>query len=611
MKRQLFFSMLVIVLVTTSLFASCTTESSTVVSSSTVELPNSTSQVPVTTSTITSTTTQANWWDTMGQPQYGGTMTLQTSSHNPIWDPWVSGIGTTLYMYENMVTYDWSLDRKIWPMNTPFVPTKYYMGLLAESWEYTDPQILVFHLRQGIHWQNKEPLNGREFTADDIVEHYHRIFGDGSGYTLPSGTSSQLSLVDSVTSTDQYTVAFKLKSPSMLALYQIFDTGNVNAIEAPELARMTNVGNVGESAYGLNDWHNVVGTSPWMLEDYVSGSAITFNKNPDYWGYDERHPDNKLPYIDTMKVLIIPDTSTALAAVRTGKVDYTDSSGVTWQQASSLAQTNPDIQQSTVPAYGPSIDFRVDKEPFTDINVRKALNMSIDRQTIAESFYGGTVDGTPCGMFLSTLKEYCYPYNDWSQEDKNGYSFNPTEAKKLLTEAGYPDGFETNIVASTQKDVNFLQLVKSYLGDIGVHAEIKTMDPPTTFSYIAGMKHDQMAYFGYPGTATQNPLNAIYFRSSKKGSINPTANHDSEYDALVAKVESAVTEDDLSQTLRTIDKYIIEHYWTIYVVPSVSYILYQPYVVGVATAGSGGGSGGTTFAMVAARWWIDDSLKNQ
>jgi len=71
----------------------------------------------------------------------------------------------------------------------------------------------------------------------------------------------------------------------------------------------------------VNDWHHAIGTGPFILKDFVSGSAATLVSNPNYWGYDERYPQNKLPYIDTLKVLIIPDQATALAALRTGKVD--------------------------------------------------------------------------------------------------------------------------------------------------------------------------------------------------------------------------------------------------------------------------------------------------
>ena len=64
------------------------------------------------------------------------------------------------------------------------------------------------------------------------------------------------------------------------------------------------------------------------MQDYVAGSSATLVKNPNYWGYDERYPQNRLPYIDKLNILIIPDNATALAAMRSGKIDVMDTHSV-------------------------------------------------------------------------------------------------------------------------------------------------------------------------------------------------------------------------------------------------------------------------------------------
>ena len=66
----------------------------------------------------------------------------------------------------------------------------------------------------------------------------------------------------------------------------------------------------------------MVGTGPYMLTEWVEGSSISWDKNPDYWGYDEKYPQNRLPYIDEIRALVMPDEATRLAALRTAKVDY-------------------------------------------------------------------------------------------------------------------------------------------------------------------------------------------------------------------------------------------------------------------------------------------------
>ena len=144
-----------------------------------------------------------------------------------------------------------------------------------------------------------------------------------------------------------------------------------NDIECPEAVKQW--GN-------LNDWHHAIGTGPFILTDFVSGSSATLVKNPNYWGYDERYPQNQLPYVDTLKFLIIPDNATALAAMRTGKIDVMD--GMSLQDAQSMKKTNPEILQIPIPGTdATSIDPRNDKAPFNDIRVREAMQMAIDLPT--------------------------------------------------------------------------------------------------------------------------------------------------------------------------------------------------------------------------------------
>jgi peptide/nickel transport system substrate-binding protein len=538
--------------------------------------------------------TQANWWDKFGTPQYSGTITYRLPQMSPNFDVYhFIGAESDLY-YETLFTKNWVLDRKIYDFTTAVVPDEYVVGLLAESWEQPDAQTVIIHLRQGVHWQDKPPVNGREFTADDVVQHYDRILGTGSGYTSPDLNYGFLTgNWEKATATDKYTVVFKFKMPSGLAFNSIADLMQVNSIEAPEYVKQGD----------LQNWKNAVGTGPWMLTGFIDGTSFTYSKNPNYWGYDERHPQNQVPYVDTLKMILIPDIATSLAALRTGKIDVIGGQVgmLTWQQAKSLARTNPELQQVKVLGLAGGVMFRCDKVPFTDINVRKALQLAIDIPTIAKTYYGGMVDGIPCGMISPALKGYCFAYEDWPQELKDEYSYNPTKAKQLLAEAGYPDGFKTNVVISSTGDSALMQVIRSYFMDIGVDMEIRQMEFATYETYTRAGKHDQMVAGGGGST------NPIQFTISGFQSTNPTNvnfTNDSGYDEIFAKFMAATDPAEVKQWVREADRYALEKHWSAVVCPTAIYNAWQPYIKGYSGEALHFGQ-----AHIWARLWIDQSLK--
>ena len=228
--------------------------------------------------------------------------------------------------------------------------------LARESREYTGSDTYVAHLRRGIHWQDIPPANGREFTAEDVVFHYQRMLGLGGGFTKP-GPIADAAFKDlvSVTASDRYTVVFKFKTPNPEFIVETLHTVNPTmCLENPDAVKQW--GN-------LDDWHHAVGTGPFMLKEFVKGNYAGLIKNPRYWGHDERYPENKLPYFDSVKYLIIPDDAAAVAAMRAGKMDIIDH--ISPMQAQSMRKTNPEILQFTHPdSNAASIEPGNDMPPF-------------------------------------------------------------------------------------------------------------------------------------------------------------------------------------------------------------------------------------------------------
>jgi len=476
-------------------------------------------------------------------------------------------------------------------------------GLLAESWEWTDPYTLVFHLRQGIRWQNIAPVNGREFTANDVVLHNQRLYGLGSTFKS-SPYQSKRNLV-SVTAQDKYTAVYKwsVASPE----YQIenmtsFATGQ--CFEAPEAVALWG---------DVNDWHRAIGTGPFILTDFVAGASATLTKNPNYWQNDERYPQNKIPYLDSIKALIIPDDSTAQAALRTGKIDALEA--LTYQTSLSIKKTNPELIQAALPgSSNNSLSLRCDTAPFKDVRVRIALQKAINLPSIAKDYYFGLTSAEPASMTGNMVKGgWAFPYSDWPQDLKDEYSYDVAAAKKLLADAGLPNGFKTNLVASTAADMDLMQVVKSYFSAIGVDMEIRPMDPTAWTNFVwTAKKHDQIVTRG-GGELGQisEPLSQWTFLTNNTGG-NAELINDPYYEAAYTKATTATDIATTKATVQDINRYVAKQHWAVCLLVENTYTAYAPWFKGYYgqfDAIACGAVGPHLLGFYCARFWIDQNMK--
>ncbi len=187
---------------TTQPLTTTTTTTTTVISTTSTAI-NTTS----TTAAVTATTSNTgNWWDSAGTPQYGGTLSVATTTDPAFWDPNQGTLSYSLeFLYlDSMFGTNWATDPAVQNFQLSYWDESYETGDLLTGWEFTAPGVLVLHVRQGIYWQNITPANGRQFNASDIVFHFNRMCGLGSGYSAPADpvyysnikSSSTLSIID-------------------------------------------------------------------------------------------------------------------------------------------------------------------------------------------------------------------------------------------------------------------------------------------------------------------------------------------------------------------------------------------------------------------------------
>jgi peptide/nickel transport system substrate-binding protein len=621
MKKRVFWIVLSCVLVTSLVLASCSksTSTSTTQTTQTTQTTSTTTTVThtVTTTTpttqVTTTTTTAatgNWWDKLGVPEYGGTLTIRGKVDITNFDPYNPQTLMTLdsAWMEKLFGDNWTLDPSVFAYQFMFRPNELLAGQLATSWEFTSPGILVVHLRHGNHWQNIAPANGREFTADDVAFHYDREFGLGDGFTKAApfwGGLSTWPSMKSVIATDKYTVTFTwtLYNPEVILELLQSPVSSGQCMENSDAVTLW--GNV-------NDWHHAIGTGPFILQDFVSGSSATMIKNPNYWGYDERYPQNQLPYIDTLRYLIIPDDATALAAVRSGKIDVIDA--MSFVQSQAMKKSNPEIVQVKYPlGQAITVDPRNDVKPYNDIRVREALQMSLDLPTIANTYYGGDTDPWPSSLTSNYLTGWGFPYSQWPQDLKDQYAYNPTAAKQLLADAGYPNGFKTDIVADSSGDMDLLQIVKSYFMAIGVDMSIQTMDPASWVAYVQqGWKQDALAQRNTNGALglTYEPTSQVNkYLSSSPGTFQRV--NDPKFDANITATAAATTVDQVKQILIDDNKLVAQQHFVISLLQPKVYGFNQPWLKGYngQYGAISGMMGPSLIYFYEARFWIDQDLK--
>ncbi|MDO8687370.1 MAG: ABC transporter substrate-binding protein, partial [Dehalococcoidales bacterium] len=411
------------------------------------------------------------------KPRYGGTFSWAITTNPNGWDealpsvtPYGSQINWMGHTNEELLEGRWEAgpagtNEIGWNSTGYWGNPDFYRGNLAESWEFPDNTTIIFHIRKGVRWalnpasEASRLVNGREFTAEDVAYNITRTFVNQKTSAMYSMAGDSRPV--SATATDKYTVMVK-NAPGQQG-YTWEYVGDWSSNYPPEVI----------TKYGdHNKWENVVGTGPFMLTDFVPMSTGTWKKNTNYWGKDPLIPANQLPYIDTLKLFVIPDISTQMAAMRTGKIDR---GSFTEEQAQTIKASSKGVLSISylTPVYN-YLGFRLDKGlPTDDINVRRALSMAINYKEIVDTYFKGHGEYLVCPVMpLQDAADLWEAYTPADKlppaadgfDNRKLFSFQPAEAKKLLADAGYPNGFKISTIISATNVVNIdvLLIFKEY-----------------------------------------------------------------------------------------------------------------------------------------------------
>jgi peptide/nickel transport system substrate-binding protein len=494
----------------------------------------------------------ALWGAEAGQPKRGGILRVR-GYDPPHFDHHLTlnfKTNTTLsFAYSTLVRYKVGADVR--PGTFTMEPH------LAERWEQPDDTTYVFHLRQGVKWHNKPPLNGRELVADDVKFTYDRFMtepGNPLRFTLES--------VDHIEVVDRYTVQFILKEP-FVWLVNVLANPYSTWIVAPEVVQQ----------FGdLKKPESVIGTGPFILERYEPNVKTVFKRNPDYFLKDQ-------PYVDGVEWLVLEDPSTGLAMYRAGQIDCGPAAnwGVRQQDLEALQKSHPRlVYQDFLSNVTSSVVYlRNDMPPFNDVRVRRAISMAIDRQGIIEGVY---MRGEPTPAIARGATEWSLPI-DQLGEGARYYQYDPKEARRLLAEAGFPKGFKTPISTTNGYGPDLLdavQLVQRYLKDVRIEAEMKLQEYGAYMATTFLGKYEGLAMG--PLSITWEPDSVLYGMYAPDQPRNSGHVNDPKLTTMLKEQRRTRDLEARRQLIFDIQRYVAMQQYYIYTNSNMITGTWQPYV---------------------------------
>ena len=451
------------------------------------------------------------------EPKQGGAMVVTYKDDISTFDP---AIG---YDWQN-----WSMIKALFDGLMDYEPgTTELMPDLAESYTISpDGLTYNFKLRQGVKFHN-----GRELTSADIKYSIERSVNPetqspGQGFfwqiagfdEMVSGDAKELS---GITTPDDYTVIIKLSQPDATFL-QIVAINFAFAVPREEIEK-----------YGLDFGRNPVGTGAYRMTEWTLGQRVVFERNPDYFR-------EGVPFLDKITFEVGQDPSVALLRLKRGEVDVLGDpipSANFLQEKSDPANAGMIVEGGLL--HTGYITLNTTEAPFDNKLVRQAVNMAINKERVIKIVNGrATIANQPLPPAM--------PGYDTNYK---GYAYDPGKARQLLAEAGYPDGFETELYTmNTDPNPRIAQSFQQDLAAVGIKAEIKSLAQATVID-AGGEGTAPMLWSGGMAWIADYPDPSNFYGpilgcgGAVRGGWNWAKYCNKEIDALAAKADGMASTD--------------------------------------------------------------------
>jgi peptide/nickel transport system substrate-binding protein len=442
------------------------------------------------------------------EPVLGGTLRVGLSADPAELDPHKTNLTAAWHVIEHV--YDGLLST-----NAAMEP----VPALAESWEISEDGLTyTFNLRQGVMFH---PPVSREFVAEDVKYSFERILDPETA----SPATDDLAGVASIETPDDYTVVMTMSAPDASFLAKLMG----NSLKVVPRETVEENGDLMQV---------MVGTGPFVFEEYVPNSMVSLTANPEFW-------EEGKPYVDAMEMQIIPDATSRSTALTSGTVDF-----IEYAPAQDLPIYEAD---DTIVVTGDEntniryMDINVSREPFNIPEVRQAIAMVIDRQPIVDSAVFGA----------GTATNILFPATFWAGFESEIPAPDIEGAKALLAEAGYPDGFTTELHSWAQYPFlsNAAIVIQEQLKQIGIEADTRFEENAIYLeNYFSG--NFDLSVTGTSAYVDPNDVVEPSFVTG--GTRNGTGYSNPEMDELVQQGKEATDQEERAQIYRRIQEIILE-----------------------------------------------------
>ena len=527
------------------------------------------------------------------------------------------------YLREARFKYIGYMNPNHWPCNDYFTIGKIYEFLiqnggdlrpslptLITTWEYEDPVTVTVNLRKGVYFHD-----GSEFNAESLKNQIEWILDKKNG----AFSRAWIKPVKSIEVVDTHKVRWRfrqqwasffpmmayvpgyamsakalkragaLRDAEKLSKRALVARNNATkaekkaekaaakggkkykkakakaektrkaAIEAEEKARIALAATKGAKTLDVHP----VGTGKFMFEDARPGNWVKLKRNPNWWfGKTIGHPD--MPYLDGVKVIVIPDPAIELANFRVGKIDIINLDKYQYPMVKNDPKFNTYVMSKADLA---SFFFNNSKGPCRDIRVRKAVSHAIDRKAL--------IHGTQFG--LARMASCIFPDNHFSHNpDLKPIAYDPELSKRLLAEAGYEKGL--NLKAVTQNDAESqtrVQALQSMLARVGINLEVELLDPVAANNRQVTLNYDLLAN-NYYFIFDPDSIATAHFHPD----LNSKRNNNKRAVSLIEAGRKELNLEKRAKIYQELEKVVYDNYLDSWLWWEMSAVAYQKYVQG-------------------------------